>query len=195
MNITVFDRSTGQILRTASVPLGSASYQVRPDVEDWIEGEYRDDLYYMDGYTPVPRPPRPSPHHEFDFTTKTWNDPRTLADLKATKREAINVAWDVADTDHFLFQGQRISADPQSIARIQGTNGAVLLVQGLPPGWPGGWKTQDNGWIPISDVQTWAAFYGAMLVQGSANFAHAQSLKARVDAAKTPEELAAIPAW
>lgn len=195
MNITIFDRASGQILRTVLAPVGLASAQLAGPHEDWIEGHHPDDQFYVDRYAPVPIPPRPTEHHEFDYSTKLWFDPRTLGDLQALKREAINQAWDAADTDHFVYAGHRISADAQSIARIQGTNGAVLLAQGIPPGWPGGWKTKDNGWVPILDVQTWASFYGAMLTQGTVNFMRAQALKAQVAAAKTPEEVAAIPNW
>lgn len=195
MNITVFDRPQGRILRTCTVPTGLASAQLADPDEDWIEGHWPDDKFYIYGFAPVPLPPRPSTDHQFNYTTKQWEDPRTLADLKAAKNAAINAARLKANQSFFMFSGKRIAVDPLSRSDIDAAHGAILMLGAMPGGWPGGWKAMDNTIVPIADLATWGQFYGAMVAQGTANFAHAQALKAQLAAATTAEEVAAVPDW
>ena len=68
----------------------------------------------------------------------------------------------------------------------------LLLPARLPPGFPGAWKADDNSYYLIPDVAAWKVFYTSMVAAGSANFAHAQELKAQLAAAATPEAVAAI---
>ena len=195
MNITIFDIQTGRILRTAGVPVGMASLQLTGPTEDWIEGQYPDDQFYVENFAAVAMPSRPSEHHQFNYTTKQWEDPRTLADLKAAKNEAINAARLRANQSHFTFTGKQIATDPLSRSDIDGAHGIIVATGALPPGWPGGWKAINNEYVLIPDVPTWLAFYGAMVAQGTANFAHSQALKAQLAAATTPAEVEAVPVW
>lgn len=77
MNVSIFDKTTGQLLRRATVPAGMVQAQLAEPNEDWIEGDYPDDKFYIENFTPVAMPPRPSEHHVFNYTTKQWEDPRT----------------------------------------------------------------------------------------------------------------------
>jgi hypothetical protein len=122
-------------------------------------------------------------------------DLRTLADVKATKNSAINQARAAANSSTFPFQGKQIAVDQLSRSDIDATHGAILMLQALPPGWPGAWKATDNTFIAIPNVATWAQFYGAMVATGTANFNHSQVLKAQMDAATTIAEVEAVPNW
>lgn len=194
MNVSIFG-AAGRILRTATVPVGFANLQLQGPHEDWIEGHWPDDQFYIENFTPVAIPPRPSEHHEFNYATKQWEDPRTLADLKAAKNDAINRARAAANSSFFMFQGKRIAADALSRSDIDAAHGAILMLQAMPPGWPGGWKSMENEIVPIPDVATWAQFYGTMVATGTANFNHAQALKTQLAAAQTPEAVADVPNW
>jgi hypothetical protein len=194
MKASIFNTATGQILRLTTAPIGSIGLQLGGG-EDWIEGHHADDQFYIDGYTPVPMGSPPSPAHVFNYTTKQWEDPRTLADLKAAKNAAINAARLKANQSHFTFTGKQIAVDALSRSDIDAAHGAWLMAGGPPPGWPGGWKAIDNTIIPIPDLPTWGAFYGSMVAQGTANFNHAQVLKAQLAAATTPAEVEAVPVW
>jgi len=121
--------------------------------------------------------------------------PKTTEQAKYEKNAAINAARMAANQSHFTFQGKQIAADQLSRSDIDAMHGAVLMLGGLPAGFPGAWKTKDNSYVPIPDVATWGAFYGAMVAQGSANFANSQALKAQIAAATTPEEVEAVPNW
>lgn len=148
------------------------------------------------GYPPgtMPVPVRPSENHHWDG--EQWIE--MLADveeLKARKNAAINAARLKANQSHFTFAGKQIAVDPLSRSDIDAAHGAILMLGAMPGGWPGGWKAMDNTIVPIADLATWGQFYGAMVAQGTANFAHAQALKAQLAAATTAEEVAAVPDW
>lgn len=150
---------------------------------------------YFDGTSIIAIPEQPSQNHVFNYTAKQWEDPRTLADLKAAKNEAINRARAAANSSYFVFQGKRIAADALSRSDIDAAHGVILMLQAMPPGWPGGWKSMDNEIVPIPTVATWAQFYGAMVATGTANFNHSQALKAQLADAQTPAEVEAVPDW
>ena len=119
-----------------------------------------------------------------------YDDPLEAA--KAAKINSINEWRLAANRTRFYFNGHAIQADQLSRGDIDGVNGIVTLTQAMPPGWNGAWKTEANEWVSIPDLATWGAFYGAMVAQGQANFAHAQELKTAVGAATSIAEVAAI---
>lgn len=150
---------------------------------------------FFDGSSVRQIPDRPSEHHFFNADTGAWEDGRSIASMKVAKNAAINSARLAANQSSFTFAGEQIAVDPLSRGDIDAAHGAWLLAGGPPPDWPGGWKSISNTIIPIPDMPTWAAFYGAMVAQGTANFNHAQALKAQLAAATTPEDVAAVPDW
>jgi len=85
-----------------------------------------------------------------------------------------------------------IACDPLSRSDIDGINGYVATRGEMPPNWVGGWKAVDNSIVSIPDVVTWNAFFDSMIAQGQANFAKSEGLKAQLNAATTPEQVAAI---
>ena len=115
-----------------------------------------------------------------------------LAAAKAEKHAEINAARLGANTSTFTHAGKVIACDPLSRYDIDGTNGFVTLNGVLPPGWPGGWKAVDNTYAVISTVAEWKAFYASMFATGLGNFAHAQALKAQVEAATTLAQVQGI---
>lgn len=115
-----------------------------------------------------------------------------LSELKAAKNAEINAARLAANFTTFEHAGKLIACDQLSRSDIDGTNGYVALNGSLPVGWPGGWKAVDNTYVVIGDVAAWKAFYASMFAAGNANFAHAQTLKALLAEAATPEEVQAI---
>jgi hypothetical protein len=116
----------------------------------------------------------------------------SLEAAKARKKAEINQARLKANRSTFPFAGKDIQCDELSRSDIDGVQGYVARHSSLPASFPGGWKTVDNSFVAIPDVETWDAFYGAMLAQGTANFMKAQGLKADVDAATTIEEVNAV---
>lgn len=128
----------------------------------------------------IPLPP--SVHHAWDWQAKGWIDPRTLDDHKAAKNEQINGWRLAANRDCFIFAGKEIACDELSRSDIDGVNGMVAITGALSPGFPMAWKAKDNSYVPIADVAAWKTFYAALVAKGTANFAHAQALKAQLAA-------------
>lgn len=69
MNFTVYNKDTGQILRTGSCPPDQFAIQAQSN--EIVEGIYPDNEYYWDnGFQPMPT--KPEGFYEFDYTTKQW---------------------------------------------------------------------------------------------------------------------------
>lgn len=118
--------------------------------------------------------------------------PLTLAELKAAKNDEINAERAKANSTTFEHGGKVFACDALSRSDIDGVNGYVGITGALPPEFPGAWKAADNSFYAIADVSAWTAFYASMVAAGTANFIHAQALKAQLSAATTPEQVAAI---
>lgn len=116
----------------------------------------------------------------------------TLAELKAAKNAAINAARAAANAGTFTHAGNTFSCDALSRGDIDGMNGYVAIFGALPSVFTGSWKAVDNTFHPIPDVAAWKAFYSAVVLQGAANYAHAQDLKSQLAAATTPAAVATI---
>lgn len=132
--------------------------------------------------------------------TQQWkitqlDDDTALVNLQAArnvKSQEINDARLAANFSTFSYAGKEIACDTLSRSDIDGTNGYIALFGQFQGTWPGGWKTVDNGVVPIATVDDWKAFYAAMYNQGQANFAKAQALKKQLASATTTAQIAAI---
>ena len=131
---------------------------------------------------------RPSASHHWNGSA--WA--LSLQALKSAKNAEINAARLAANQSTFTHAGKQIACDLLSRSDIDGTNGEILNRGAMPDGWPGGWKAVDNSYLTIADVLAWKDFYSSMFATGNANFAHAQTLKATLEAATTAEQVAAI---
>ena len=116
----------------------------------------------------------------------------TLEDAKSAKNAEINAARADANSRAFPHAGHEFACDALSRGDIDGINGYVALNGSFPAQFPGAWKAVDNSYYPLPDVESWKAFYAAMVATGAAHFAHAQELKALLSSATTIEEVEAI---
>ena len=156
-------------------------------------GYVADDINIAEGYSLLDVDNNTNLHDGYFYTEGAWHlGIKDLNEQKILRREYINESRLLANQRYFEFQGKQIAVDPVSRSDIDGVVGKIALTGTFPEGWPGGWKTLDNSYVSIPDIDTWALFYTAMVNQGTANFIHAQNLKAQIDAATTPEEVAAI---
>lgn len=133
-----YDPSTGQVLAEAEVPF---------DAENWIETSLglRESLYYYvaDG-VPVAMPAQPSPHHEFDYATKQWADPRDLATHKEDKWATIKAAREAAEYSPFTWDGSSFDADSESQRRIQGASQLAMIAASASQSFEIDWTLADN---------------------------------------------------
>lgn len=188
----IYAEVSGQIRAASETPKDYANiysvYEINTDVEEQNLGYTH---YIYEGQL-LAKPIRPSIYHIFDYTTKTWIDPRTLEDVKTIRKQYINEERLKANQAYFVFAGKQIAADPLSRSDIDATNGYVSLMGTLPDPWAGGWKTLDNTYVAIPNVDVWKLFYSSMVTQGTTNFIHAQDLKQQIDAATTIPEVEAV---
>jgi len=69
MMYTIFNTTTGEILRVINT--NQIESQIK-DNESFIDGEFLDDLYYIEYNQPVLIPPKPNDYSVFNFETKQW---------------------------------------------------------------------------------------------------------------------------
>lgn len=191
MNFTIYKSDTGEVLSSGTADEPEALLGPGQSLH---LGDIYGEGYFVAGVHHA-LPAQPSAVHRFDYASKQWVDPRSLADLKAAKNEAINAARLRANQSHFVYQGKNIATDPLSRSDIDGAHGSILMLQAMPPGWPGGWKAMDNSFIAIATVPEWIQFYAAMVTTGTANFNRAQALKAQLAAATTAAQVEDVPNW
>ena len=77
MNYTIYNTTTGQIERVIECPPEMVCLQFDSATHAALEGSFDDSSYYVKAGVPVAMPPKPTPHHVFDYTSKQWIDPRT----------------------------------------------------------------------------------------------------------------------
>jgi hypothetical protein len=180
---TAYNKDTGQVLfgGTADNPevMATESSVIVLDVE-YTDG------YLVDGVHHA-LPPQPSEHHVFNYTTKQWDDPRTLADLKAAQWELIKQARSNAEYAGFTWDGSVFDSDAISQNR---STGAGTLAQ-LSPGFTIDWTLADNSVRTLNQADMIAVGV-ALGVHVQTQFARAQGLRLQIEAASTPGQVAAV---
>jgi hypothetical protein len=134
-----------------------------------------------------PMPMRPAPHCIFDFATKQWQDPRTLADLKAQQWALIKQARTQAEYSGFTWDGSTFDSDAISQNRI---TGAVALAQ-MSSTFSIGWVLADNTVRTLnqSDMLAVGAALGAHV---AAVFAKGVLLREQIESATTVQQIEAV---
>lgn len=115
-----------------------------------------------------------------------------LEDARRACAANINIWRAGANSTLFTHAGKHVACDSLSRSDLDGVANHIALSGALPDGFPGAWKAIDNTLIPLPDTDAFRAMYASMTAQGTANFNHSQDLKARLAAATTSEEIAAI---
>lgn len=76
MIITVYEIITGKILKI--VISDDITYSFNPDTQFYLEGSFDGNKYYVDNKQLIEIPLKPNNYCEFDYSTKTWIDTRTI---------------------------------------------------------------------------------------------------------------------
>ena len=198
-NYVTYDPVTGEIHRYGTCAAGMVQYQSENGMSA-IEGEGSPESgYVLNGEITAYSEPqrqakaaRPKYPSLWSNESMQWSDLRSLVDVKATANQRINASRLQANQTSFTYLGKDIAADSLSRSDIDGVNGEIGNTGAYPTGWPGGWKCMDNTYVSLATIQDWRDFYTAMVNQGSANFAHAQTLKAQIAVATTIAEVEAV---
>ena len=139
----------GRILCVGTAPDGadvSNLGQVLLEPPDTVD--FQED-YILDGLL-IRRPANPSPHHDWDWTTKSW-----LPNLDAARESKLQQVTTELNRRLYLpcngFDADKVSRD-----RISGMIARLQRGDGLPVGWVG-WRDADN-------QQQWAADDAAIVL-------------------------------
>lgn len=132
-------------------------------------------------------PFRPNANCRFNWQSKTWEDPRTLADLKAQQWTQIKQSRSAAEYAGFTWDGSTFDSDAISQQRI---TGAVTMAQ-LNPAFEIDWTLADNT-IRTLSAPDMISVGLALGVHVATVFAKGQALRAQIEAAATREEVESI---
>lgn len=132
-----YSLETGQILACIHAPVS--------DIEHYPAGEneavFVSDVYCPEGYIEneeiFPLPGRPSPHHEWDWTAKSWF--LNLNAARAAKLQEVSTELNA----RLYLPCNGFDADKVSRDRISGTIARLQRGDGLPTGWMG-WRDAEN---------------------------------------------------
>lgn len=183
--VTVFERATGKIVSSGSTQhpemLETDALGVLIGVQAPCTG-----AYIHDGKV-FQIPQKPSANHKFNYTTKQWEDPRTLDDLKAEKWRNIKFNRDQAERGGFTWDGSKFDSDPTSQQRIAV---AVQMAQ-MNPAFTTVWTLADNSTRLLSAQDLFSVGL-AMGAHVAGIFTHAQALRDQIATAATVQEVEAI---
>lgn len=113
--IVVFTPETGEVLSCISAPDGHAHFYGEHFI---ITNEMVSDVthYVQDGEL-VPFPEKPSPHHEWDWTTKSWLP--NLDAARESQRQAWNAWRDRELVAGYSHNGHVFHSDDRFMAELQ----------------------------------------------------------------------------
>lgn len=190
MNFTLID-PTGEIVSTVSVPDDDHLAANTPAGTTAIEGDSPGvACYYKDGAWVV-KPERPDEFHVWDAATKTWDDTRTIEQLREARWQEIKASREAVINSTFAWDGSVFDCDPTSQVRIQGgVLDAMVAVQQSQP-FSVAWTLADNTVRALSAtdmVQVGLAM--AMAIRD--NFSRGQMLRSSINAATTAAQLESI---
>jgi len=183
MKFTQIDKTTGRVINSGTSDsleeLASLDTTIIPD-EIYRGGYIVDGTHYI-------QPSQPSAHHVFNWTTKQWEDPRTLQELKDAQWTLIKRSRSAAEYAGFMWDGSTFDSDAVSQNRI---TGAVTLAQ-LSSAFTIDWTLATNQVRTLNQSEMLQV--GAALgVHVQTQFAKGQSLRVQIDAATTQAEVEAI---
>lgn len=148
---------------------------------------------YRDGDAWVPMPAQPSDAHVFDWATKTWSDPRTLAEVKAARWKAMKRHRDLLEASGFPYRGKRLDSDARSVARINTAVQAAQAALAIGETFAIVWTCADNTTLALDGAGMLGAPVALALYADHLHQA-CKTLRAQIEAASTPAAVQAV-AW
>jgi hypothetical protein len=187
MTFAVYDLSNGQILRSVTCPDSQKQYQYDPATNGIIEGELGDLSHYVQNGVAVKIPDSPGKTFHFNYLSKQWEDPRTLADFKTQQWGAIKNKRTEAEYSGFSWDTSVFDSDAVSQNRIQG---AVQLAS-MSTDFSIVWTLQDNTTRLLSagDMKSVGLALGMHVAY---QFQKAQYLRALIDEAASKEDVLSV---
>lgn len=147
---------------------------------------------YVEGTTYYQLHPQPSRSHVFNYTTKQWEDPRTLDDFKAEKYAAIKKSRDATEFSSFIYNGMTFDGDVDAQRRLSGVVSAAKSAIAAGHPFTKDFTLADNSVVQLT-AEDFVGIEMAKIWQIDAAFQEYRLKRAAIEAATTLEELEAIP--
>lgn len=183
IKFTAFDACTGQVLYSGTT---DSTTELKTEVIHILEGEILTGGYLLDGVY-YQQPEQPNSYSLFNWTTKQWEDPRTLADIKAQQWKTIKQARTAAEYAGFTWDSSTFDSDALSQQRI---TGAVTLAQ-MSVDFTINWTLADNTVRTLNQMEM-ISVGAALGIHVATIFAHGQALREQIEAATTKAQVEAI---
>ena len=144
----IFSAETGEVIKKKTSPETSKLNLALAPGEDAIEADLSG--VYVDTTTvsPVPFPANPSPHHDWDWTTKSWLP--NLDAARESQRQAWNAWRDRELVAGYPHNGHIFHSDDRFMAELQ------LILKGYERGHITGTsaiRTRDNGTLQMTHAE------------------------------------------
>ena len=130
----------------------------------------------------VPTGDMPSPHHTFDYTTKQWNDSRSVDEIKTQKWAEIKSQRDRLEFGGFEFEGGVYDSDQISQGRIMSAASAGIDQT---------WTLADNTTVNLTASQL-QQLYSALQAHIASVHERGRIARQLIYEAETKEEVEAI---
>lgn len=137
-------------------------------------------------------PTTPSPHHCFNYTTKQWEDPRTLSDFKFIKETEIKRIRDAQEFAPFTYNGMTFDGDADAQRRLSGVVSAAKSAIAAGQTFTKEFTLADNSVVQLT-AEDFTGIEMAKIWQVDVAFQEYRLKRAAIEAATTLEELEAIP--
>lgn len=152
VNYTEEGRIVGCVKCESDVPTvkieGILSMEVNEEAHDQVAAQMGTDAFYVQNGELVQSPTKPSPHHEWDWTTKAWLP--NLDAAKESQRQAWNTWRDRELIAGYAYNGHVFHSDDTFIGELQ------LLLKGYERGRLTGTsaiRTRDNGTLQMTHAE------------------------------------------
>lgn len=146
---------------------------------------------YVEGTTYYQLPPQPSRVHVFNYTTKQWEDPRTLDDFKLEKQIQLKKQRDVVEFSPFTYNGMTFDGDLDAQRRLSVLVSAAKSAIAAGYSFTKDFTLADNTVVQLT-AEDLIGIEMAKLWQVDVAFQEYRLKKAAIEAAATLEELEAI---
>ena len=135
----IYNEESGELLRSVSTSVDKIEFQLSAG-EQFLEIEHvGPGEHYVQNGELVPFPAKPSPHHDWDWPTKSW-----LPNLDAARESKLQQV--TAELNKRLYLPcNGFDADKTSRERISGMIARLQRGDGLPAGWMG-WRDAGNAY-------------------------------------------------
>lgn len=193
MNYLIYDKTNGRVIQMATGPEEAMEGFITEatGVIELTDSNTPTGLVYVDDGGFVSMGERPSPFHSFNYTTHTWEDTRSLSQLKDLKWAEIKAQRDLVEYGPFTYSGMEFDGDVNAQRRLNGyisiSKDAIANNQTF----TADFILADNSVVTLSETD-FVAIELVKIQQVADAFAHAAAKRTLIENASTLNQLNSV---